>query len=224
MKITFYRQGHSNNSSSSHSLIFTEELPRDTSSGSDFGWDWFVCSDRDSKLSYIVSCLRSSWMVASKVNCYFSIPWHNKSLYSRDCRDFREDFDKNVNKLFRSFLTNEIGIDISEVDLDGYGVDHQSQITFPLDRDGQELNVSFAKKFIKEFVDGNWYVYGGNDNEDACYDSPTDRHYLPPDKQDYASVWNFLQDLYVKELTCVYDNKTEEYVISHPSGLMKIKF
>jgi hypothetical protein len=222
MKVTFYRQGHSNNSSSSHSLIFTsKEPPRDTSNVGDFGWDHFVCSNRESKLSYIVHCLMSSWESVS-FNTYFSLPWFEKSLYGEDCGDFRTEFAAMKSRLFRSYLRNMIGLTES-VNLDGYGVDHQSQITFPVDRRKEYIHTDFAKKFIAEFVNNSWYVFGGNDNEEVCYDPPVS-HEHTPQTEDYATVWNFLRDREQKSVICVYDDMTDEYVLSRSGGLIKIKF
>jgi hypothetical protein len=40
MKITFFREGYANNSSSSHSIIFTNEELK-TTEYKEFGWDNF---------------------------------------------------------------------------------------------------------------------------------------------------------------------------------------
>lgn len=229
MKITFFRQGHSNNSSSSHSLIFTSKNVQDTSNGLEFGWDNFTCSDKQSKINYVMNCLYSSWLCTTKVNTYFKLPHkpynRDPDLYEQESSSFLKNHNLRVKLLFDSYVASYLkdcfGRNKYNYDLSGY-VDHQSMLAFPVTRDGDSVHAEFANDFIKEFVNGNWYVFGGNDNDGYCEPGYPDEH--AGSMEDYKKVWSFLTDQTNGSIICVYDDVTEEYVLSRSGGLIKIKF
>jgi hypothetical protein len=234
MKITFDRKGHSNNSSSSHSLIFTNlPLPRDTSNGSYFGWDYFVCSDRQRKFDYLISCLKDTWMRhyhMAHIGSKFHIWGLPESNYKTSLNDALSDIDRIIYRLFISYIKNIFGEWINEFSLPPhgsdaweYGVDHQSQLVFPVDRKKEHLDIDFIREFTKEFVDSpNLYVFGGNDNEEYERNAPTDKD-INSDS-DYHNVWYMLRDREIGDTIVVKDQKTGEFVLSQNGQLTKIKF
>lgn len=222
MKITFLRHGHSNNSSSSHSLIFTrQELPSSDES-SEFGWQSFTCSNKQDKLNYLLTCLCEkfshgiSFPNLYNIDDYENDDWH---AYIGSAREVLGGVEKG---LFQNWVKIYLGYE--NFDVSGY-VDHQSRISFPSDRGGEKIHLEFAKSFINEFISGNWYVFGGNDNEDRR-DPPINDE--KSDHEDFRAVWKFLTD--TGDIMCVKDQLTNEYVLSNMDGtnyngsIIKIKF
>lgn len=225
MQITFFRQGHSNNSSSSHSLIFTRgDLP-ESDENSDFGWQYFTCSSKESKLNYLLFSVRDQ---LSKI---INFPYLNNidNYQDKEWSSFISECKGSISRIENSIIINWVrkylGIEVEKIE--GY-VDHQSQIYFPFDRSGEKLHVDFARDFINEFVNGNWYVFGGNDNEEESYDTPTvDDSNLDEKTAQYAKLWSYLTDS--GDHLCVKDELTGEYVLSNTGGyyngaIVKVKF
>jgi hypothetical protein len=226
MQITFFRQGHSNNSSSSHSLIFTRgDLP-ESNENSDFGWQHFTCSSKESKLNYLLFSIRDQLSRAinfpylGNINDYKDKEW---SSFISECKG---SISKIENSIIISWIRKYLGIEVKKIE--GY-VDHQSQIYFPFDRSGEKLHAEFARDFINEFVNGNWYIFGGNDNDMGSSDSPTvDDSNLDEKTAQYAKLWSYLTDS--GDHLCVKDELTGEYVLSNTGGtyyngaIVKVKF
>ena len=235
MKITFLRFGHSNNSSSSHSLIFTRQEMPESDESKEFGWQHFTCSSKKDKMNYILSCLFSDFI--KKLNMpYLYVPLNENEEWKIEIGNARKTLSDLQFNLFRRWSDIYLGLNLNEMGdgknyLDcedfrfGY-VDHQSKIKFPSDRSGEKIHHEFAKDFINAFLSENWYVFGGNDNEDGA-DPPTQDE--KSDFEDFRIVWNFLKD--AGEIICVKDRLTEEYVLSYSNGnpinsgsIIKIKF
>ena len=212
MQITFFRKGHANNSSSSHSLIFaTDENKFPNTEDEEFGWDFFTCSSLQAKKNYILCCLRDAFRLSTDI----------KSSYNADISyDIVDKFQKDffcswINKHFSEF---EFDLDC----LDNAYVDHQSVFLFPLYRDKQKgINKKLAKDVIREFLNRNYVVLGGNDNTNETHPLRDEGD----ENLQFITFWNFCVD---KNPLCMaeYDELTGEYVISQPSrhgSLMKIK-
>jgi hypothetical protein len=212
MKITFFRKGHANNSSSSHSLIFSNDSKsfRNTKS-SEFGWDYFTASSLEAKKNYIYCCLEQSF--GRSVNISSS---YNKDIDYGEVERFRQN----------CFLT-WLNVHFSEFEFEcpeeNSYVDHQSVFYFPTYRDKTKgINKQLAKSVIKEFLRPEYVVLGGNDNDDRSHpladSSDTDIQFI--------KFWKFCVD--APELNkAEYDDKTEEFVVSlggRNGSLMKIKF
>lgn len=223
MKITFLRHGHSNNSSSSHSLIFTrQELPSSDES-SEFGWQSFTCSSKQDKLNYLLTCLYEKFSSQLNFPGLYEIDDYKNSEWHSYVESSKEALNNLENLMFKTWVKIYLGFE--DFNVSGY-VDHQSRISFPYDRGGKKIHHEFAKDFINEFVQsGNWYVFGGNDNED-CSDPPTNDE--KSDHEDFRAVWKFLTD--TGDIMCVKDPLTSEYVLSNMEGqnyngsIIKIKF
>ena len=219
IRINFWRQGHANNSSSDHSLIWTPKVGTLEDSGtSEFGWSDFVCSSRGSKIRYMLCCLYSSYRDVTGIEAYGGIidAGHVESFI---LDHFRKWACKNFPVLGTTRINN-----FSNHMGQGY-VDHQSVITFPCHRDvSNHLNLGFAQDFITEIVDGDYAILGGNDNED-------DPHPLAGlDDKDgnlLSKVHHLLkQGGRPKEILCEKDGKIGDYVLSSRSrgDIMRVTF
>lgn len=205
MKITFWREGSANNSSSSHSIIFSNKELRTTES-SEFGWHFFTAADKESKLNYAVTSLLANWLADNSI-------YGCKNISYSDIDEFRQTQFK------RWFSENfsEFSIDYWNEIFDGY-VDHQSTFTFPRYRDlGKGINAEFAKAWINELLRDEYKVLGGNDNTDKAH----------PNKFD-GEINDFIRcyDMFCEsdnDTIAVFDELTDEWVISSKSGLFKIK-
>ena len=105
MKITFLRYGHSNNSSSSHSLIFTRQnlLPPSDES-SEFGWQFFTCSSKRDKLNYLLTCLRSKFSHSLKMPYLGHLSDHSNKLWSHSLDQARASLENVERDLFNSWV------------------------------------------------------------------------------------------------------------------------
>lgn len=215
VKITFWREGSANNSSSSHSIIFTSK-PLTSDEDSDFGWNFFTASDPDDKMNYCIKALHCTWLQHN------AIPWSTTNINHKDIEAFTNGqfikwFKLNFNDLYRK-VENKIGYILDEV-----SIDHQSVFTFPSYRNTlMGLNVEFAKAWIDEIVNGNYAILGGNDNDDKH------RHqkYHKGDT-DAIKIYDLLSDSGIKNII-VKDEETDEWVLSttndyNKSGLYKFK-
>lgn len=214
MKITFLRLGYANNSSSSHSLIFTNKKLK-TDEYKDFGWDYFTAADQKSKLNYLLLCLRSSWNAFVNINRWDNIYLDNKEVESMISRQYKKF-------LLGLGISEEKCFGFEEEYKDGY-VDHQSIITFPSYRDiSKGLNKEFCVALISELLKDGYAILGGNDNDEE-YNPNKDLDLK--EKEDIKNIAGGLTDNDPKSILCEKDNKTGEFVLSWISGkIMKVKF
>lgn len=205
MKITFWREGSANNSSSSHSIIFTK-TKLGTTEWTEFGWDFFTAADKESKLNYAVISLLSDWNMDNPIS-------HCKNISYKEINEFyHTQFKQWFSENF-----SEFHIDYWNQIFDGY-VDHQSAFTFPRYRDlSKGINVEFAKSWINELLRDEYKVLGGNDNTDEVHSNKFD-----------GEINDFIRcyDMFCEsdaDTIAVFDELTNEWVISSKSGLFKIK-
>lgn len=223
MRITFLRHGHSNNSSSSHSLIFTRGAMPYSNESTEFGWNSFTCSDKNDKLNYLLICLYGNFKRLMDFPHLYKITDYNNKEWSGILDEVREKLGEIEFGLFKDWARIYLGQTV--FDISGY-VDHQSAIFFPLDRSGEKIHHEFAKDFIREFVNNNWYVFGGNDNDEYQLSPPTEDE--KSDCEQFRIVWSFLTD--TRDIICVKDSLTGEYVLSNIGGtryngsILKVKF
>lgn len=222
MNITFLRQGHSNNSSSAHSLIFTNQAaPRSTES-SEFGWDWFTCSGKEDKLNYLLICLRGVFWRVYDVGSNYRLNYYDDKGWMKIMEGLSHQEKKLNDSFFKEWLKYYFGYEFN-ISNEWAHVDHQSAIEFPRTREGDKIHINFAKNFIKEFVENDgWYVFGGNDNQEHTPAPPVDNE--DSSFEEFREIWNMISDN--PEVLCVFDEKTQEYVLSDNKrgGIMKIKF
>ncbi len=216
VKISFFREGHANNSSSTHNLIWTSKAKEfEDTNDEDFGWNHFTCSSRKSKMLYITACLYSSYCSATKINTYDSI------IES-------EELDSFILAQFRKWVKEHIpmlkGTSISFNPSNNY-VDHQSYICFPYYRKARQyINVEFARDFVKEMVDGDYVILGGNDNGES------EHPLLGLDEKEsnaLSMVYRMITDVGDGTVFCVKDHKIGDYVMSSNTGtgnVMRVSF
>lgn len=138
MKIHNIRLGLAMNSSSTHSLIFLDELVSDRDVGDrEFGWNFFTAASEEAKKDYVAL-----------------------TVYSNLARIYPNDIAfAIVKELFGYDLEKD------EYGVAGY-VDHQSEIALPRSWDEKTLNKEFIEDFQKYILQDNLVILGGNDNED----------------------------------------------------------
>ena len=135
--------GFSSNSSSTHSIIlFTgDELPKEEWNDKYFGWDYFTISTKETKILYLESCLYQTFNGLYGYGSYL-------------CNILLKEFCPNLYKHLGEDESSYSGL-----------VDHQSEITFPLNDDG-EVDLDFYNSF-KDYLlsNHNLIIIGGNDND-----------------------------------------------------------
>lgn len=139
--ITSVRLGFATNSSSSHSIVLTNEKygyePSSDSFG--FGWETFVLSDKEDKLRYLAL------------------------IIMHDLKKFLTP--RQAALVVRDTLRGHL--DLSNSDLSalaqGY-IDHQSAVSFP-DFENPEARERIIRQAIAVFSSPNLVIFGGNDND-----------------------------------------------------------
>lgn len=205
MKITFWREGSANNSSSSHSIIFSNKELRTTET-SDFGWDFFTVADEAAKLNYAVISLYSEWYTDNHISgC--------KNISSEEIDYFRREKFK---QWFRSYFP-KFEIEYWHEIFGGY-VDHQSSFIFPRYRDlSKGINVQFANAWISELLKPEYKVLGGNDNTEGVHSNRFDGEI-----NDFIKCYDMFCEAN-RDVITVFDETTSEWVISTDRGLFKFK-
>lgn len=213
MKITFFRQGHANNSSSSHSIIYTKDDISDKSDeASDFGWQLFTCSSKEHKQAYCQTALYESFQQILNLSYNYDVVGYGNNIISEITWN-----------LYTTWY-REQGFDkiLGEPILDESYIDHDSIPTFPSDRHKKILNAEFARRFCEELVNNNYAILGGNDNDNEVHslqDLDTDL------KSDFKVLWKHIHEAHPLELICQQDKLTGEFVISEAASgnLIKIE-
>lgn len=209
MKVTFLRLGHANNSSSSHSIIFTAQ-PLKNSGESDFGWEHFTCASKEDKKRYFLATLWSAWRKECGVEFGYGRDFYIDTLPLS--LELENQFTEWGNKYFAGIFPAEF--DVIE------DIDHQSLLRIPKNRITGLLDVEFVRELFKELILTNYAVLGGNDNGDANHPL-LDRN--ERDKDDpVAVIYYFLKD--TANIQSLKDTLTGEWILSRNDGpVMKIK-
>lgn len=195
MKLKFIRQGFANNSSSSHSIIFTKKNLRDDYEGS-FGWDYFTVESSYGKQEYLLQTLFSVFSYETISTWQF---YSKRKIGERDWAIHPVLLNTGENKFQLKLGTyeNHDGLvqmylkstGILDVFPDGeqiiknfdkyYGVDHQSVLEFPTDLDGN-IHIGFLKDFCEYLINEPFAILGGNDNDgdEHSYQSYNEGHAL----------------------------------------------
>lgn len=136
MKIESVRLGFASNSSSSHSIVITEQKLRDEYDGSyEFGWENFILSSKGAKQNYLA-----------------------QSLFD----NLKGKLGKNTAEIIVCALFKNTKKDLLK---EGY-VDHQSQMGFPCYYDKRDsVNLEFFKSMADHIKNKkDLLILGGNDN------------------------------------------------------------
>lgn len=146
MKIHNIRMGLATNSSSTHSLIFMSPANyKNTSTDEygDFGWSFFTAANKTSKENYLGYTLMSNLeQVMGKQNAAVIMA----SLFPSRGKDFANQLDHG-----------------------GYGIDHQSRMTLPVNWNGKGIDLEFFRAFRDYILKNPIAILGGNDNDDHAH-------------------------------------------------------
>jgi len=190
MVITFYRSGFASNSSSSHSIIFSNNnIIADefyAASVAEFGWNNFTCKSRSAKERYLFLTLLSN------------IEYNERTAYTRVVCEHLKDVFNDIDKTIKQTK-------------DGY-IDHQSVITIPKDYQNPEYpSMDFFKDLYRELIERDYVILGGNDNDDRMH------HFIQyhENNDDTNKIIEILTKFsYYDDLFCVKDPNTKEWTIS----------
>jgi hypothetical protein len=213
MLITFDRQGYANNSSSSHSLVFSREIRQghnDDYNEYSFNWDDFTITSRYAKESYLLT----QWLI-SCTNYYDDDDAQSK--IKNEIIEIFNELKKNPKTLTVFKHINQYYEDIKPEDEDedykDFSVDHQSTITWPISIITNKKDLDFFLDFCEEILENEDYVFlGGNDNSDGHPLKPDRDNNSPLLREHFISFYNSLIEQ--SDLYSIKDYKTNEWVLS----------
>jgi len=191
MIITFIRYGFASNSSSSHSIIFSNnnsiiDYFDEYNDYDEFGWNFFTCKTKICKTRYLLLTLMAN------------VSYNEKDAFIRANTSKLSEFIPNINRVLNKIK-------------DGY-VDHQSVIRIPHDYSNPEYpSIDFFIDLYKELVENSYVILGGNDNDD--HEHPLKILHIKNDDTD--KIIRILYQLtYLDETYCIKDPITKEWTIS----------
>lgn len=229
MQITFYRHGHANNSSSSHSVVFLPDKESQVVFSNriddtiDWNWDSNAgATTPTTKAMYVLWCLKNQMF----------------GYDDSQRKKTKEKTAKWLHTTFSKFITEKDAEIIANLDqkpdddgdylypsgFGGYmsiGVDHQSVITFPNERQTGLININFVEELLEELVKPEYGIQCGNDNGDDYHVVNSDLY-----KNYMNDIFDFMKNTYGedKEYLAVKDPGTKEWILSSNQGLMRIRF
>lgn len=209
MQITFYRQGYANNSSSSHSIIFSDkDISTQSDEDEEFGWQYFTCSSRADKIGYIHAALYHTYYSLLQLQYNYELVGYGANIQENL---YREWYAKSKLHDILGNVPETIG-----------SIDHQSEVVFPADRNKLVPHLGFIRAFAHEFLDKNYAILGGNDNDEGTH-SLADRTGVDTDLMRF---WRSYQEVAASSMRCKFDELTNEFVISNANNgnLVKLKF
>ncbi len=181
-EINFLRRGFANNSSSTHSIIFTNNHMdvRENDHDGMFGWNEFVLKSKRDKALYLTTMLKHSlapeysgiteFHRAAALQRIMDIVVPAIFLVGED-EDLADATDETIADI--AYINDEL----AETD-----VDHQSMLSFPLVHGGagfemnqaghkhvtlRNVDLDFFYDFVRHMLRDEYVVVGGNDNGDA---------------------------------------------------------
>lgn len=245
MKITFFRKGFASNSSSTHSIIWSETENKYVNriyNNYEYGWEYFRLSSREEKQKYLFTTLLNNFndvsyrltkilktVLDDNNNFLLFACKDNISVNSENFNINHYNFDSKIVKYLTCFdekMINEFRDQLKSSDF-GLFIDHQSLITLPLYHDfnlenDRIFDIEFFTELCKFILDDHISIFGGNDNDEH----PTYNYGDTPPK----NIQKIIDELVIEHsgsiLLSKYDNKTKEYVLSDylKGNITKIKF
>lgn len=240
MKIKFIRDGFANNSSSSHSLIYSKKNyknMRDEDSGYGFGWENFSCVSKEEKERYLFLLLIENMSSYKKSIGQFYSSRRKVSDYDYRCSPFFYKTDNKfilnlnsmndqeyISKVLRHDFV-EHGYDkvfstydyLIEQNSENYEpIDHQSVLSFPVDSKTGYIHHGFVKDMFRYVIDNEFAILGGNDND--C-----DDHEYSEYNEGHTLISLLAAGKY-DNLTVVYDSKNGDYVLQNQNKGTIIRF
>jgi MoaA/NifB/PqqE/SkfB family radical SAM enzyme len=190
------RIGHANNSSSSHSIVFGIHSERNSYT-TEYGWDSFVLSSKESKNQYMIAQLLDNINAEISISGgeYFDMP----DLY---------DMTKDMKLTLIQSIMKSYGIECTKSSIENTYIDHQSTILLPLNTKGK-INIEFWRDLRDYVVNSDVSIMGGNDNNES---NPSDNYtkvFLPLEK-DRRRNWT--------EIYAIKDNKNNRWIIKNKTS------
>ena len=142
MRIHNVRLGHATNSSSTHSIIYTDASVADYAVvEGDFGWGHFTAASLEAKKLYLAATLFSN--LTSQVSDDIAL----------------------------AVVRDWVGITLTPAIYGGVdqSVDHQSLFTLPLEFSGKGINKQFFDEFKDYLLKEGIVILGGNDNDETYH-------------------------------------------------------
>lgn len=186
----------------------------------EFGWGNFICASKGDKACYAYAIL------AKSIRRKLDFSYNHAYFYGGNEILPYEKISKFTNKLVYDLIKKKFAWlwDIIEGgnledSAKKASIDHQSNIILPDNRLTGIIDFVFVEKILREFVENDWVILGGNDNCDEWDFGLQNEN----ESSDFLKVW--------KQLTgngdsqTMYDDKTGEWWISLDNGpLMRVKF
>ena len=199
MQIHNIRLGFATNSSSSHSLIFLNNIADDYNNGS-FGWDNFTLSNQSSKRKYLASILYNNISRITTKSIAMAVV--NEWIGTKITLD---GYGDNVNY-----------------------IDHQSMICLPFEFGTSYPDALFIQHLKEYLLQDNLVILGGNDNEDDHPLANGDQ-FLFPLPYDYESnqvcrydtkygFWTIFNKNNGSKIRFSFNNKMEDFIPDRASA------
>lgn len=165
------RYGFATNSSSSHSILLTQDtgaknvLPDESGA---YGWEWFRLADEDSKMDYLWTAIFGQ-LKGRLCSRYTGFNEYTEDFKTRtehiDLPDLGEVVNSYIFKLTSAVLEYEPSFELNPQD-QPY-IDHQSCFSLPIDESSLLPHKGFTSWFKETLKKPGTIIYGGNDNDDS---------------------------------------------------------
>lgn len=193
------RVGHATNSSSTHSIVLldgsTDRWHAPTPG--EYGWESFVLLHRAEKLDYLWHALRQY------LEHRLRLPSDVHTYRAADA-GIQVDLPGRVPGRIASAILEHVA-----AHTDGYGLDHQSTFSWPLDRQTGLPHVGFARWYRDRVLDDTVAVLGGNDNEKGP---------RPPGQR---VAWALKRDEFGSTVYC--HDRTDHWLLWEPEYGIKLR-
>ena len=237
INLIFHRDGFANNSSSSHSIIFSRVWPtRSVSVNSPdaivedpyFGWERFALTSKQDKADYFAAQVKS--FVNSKIGIWVQgIVELSPIVPLRVLLPELQDRARLAVAAY-DYMLSDIKTALPPFEMAG-GVDHQSCINFPVAHGSSTVHRGMVKKLYELLVtDPYLVILGGNDNGDGDDDNedgtpPLNLHRLGVEpltvgelSAEQEAVTRLVIQLRNQQYSCRKIDDRDAYVLSTKDG------
>lgn len=197
LQVLNIRRGFATNSSSSHSIIYSNDRKDSDCESGEFGWQRFVAASKQMKQKYL-----SLTVFENLLSLYYK----NNELIE-NIKNLRLDCGRksleNTHKLLG--FKSDINIDKEGYVENGY-IDHQSIYCLPVEFNNNiRIDTEFLKDFRDFFLQDDLVILGGNDND--CDDNYFPVGFKLPIKQDGPKGTVVARKDLEKDFWTVYDRQ-----------------
>jgi Radical SAM superfamily len=164
MKIVGLKLGHATNSSSSHSIIFTDRKYNDSVYEEyNYNWENFTLATTNAKLKYLFTAVFEQLSKTIGKNAAYGAC---VELFKHDIYDLDE------------VTPDEIG-----------GIDHQSAIYLPVEKNDPDVFLKTIQELIHLFSQDEVVIFGGNDNDDSRHERASNEQEITAGYLPEGEVW-----------------------------------